>query len=73
MIYTVKVCPNSRRNEVSVDGEIKIWTTSKPIDNDANLSVIRQLAEHFGVAKSKIKIIRGEKSRIKIVDIILDK
>ena len=69
MIYTVKVYPNSRRNEVSIDGEIKIHTTSKPVDDQANHAVICLLAEHFGVAKSKIKIIRGEKSRIKIVDI----
>lgn len=73
MIYNVKVYPNSRRNEVSVDGEIKIHTTSKPVDDQANNAVIRQLAEHFGVAKSKITIIRGEKSRLKIVDITLDK
>jgi uncharacterized protein YggU (UPF0235/DUF167 family) len=73
MIYNVKVYPGSRRNDISVDGDIKIWTTSKPVDDQANNAVIRQLAEHFGIAKSKIKIIRGDKSRLKIVDIILDK
>ena len=39
------------------------------LDGAANVAVIKMLAEHFGVPKSQITIIRGETSRDKIVEI----
>jgi uncharacterized protein (TIGR00251 family) len=68
--YNVKVCPGARRNQVSADGDgVKVWTTAKPADGAANAAVVKSLAEYFDVPKSRVKIIRGEKSRTKIVEI----
>ena len=37
---------------------LKIYTTTAPADGKANESVIKLLSEHFGIAKSRVKIIR---------------
>jgi uncharacterized protein YggU (UPF0235/DUF167 family) len=57
---------------MSVGADIRIWMTAKPVDGAANDAAIKRLAEYFNVPKSKIKIICGEKSRIKTVEIDLD-
>lgn len=72
MICNVKVYPRAKRNCMSVGADIRIWMTAKPVDGAANDAAIKRLAEYFNVPKSKIKIIRGDKSRIKTVEIDLD-
>ncbi len=47
----------------------KVYTTVAPTDGHANEAVIKLLSEYFNIAKSKIKIVRGEKSRDKVIDI----
>ena len=51
------------------DGELKIQITAPALENKANTHLIKFLAKHFGVAKNKVKIIRGEHSRHKLVSI----
>ena len=72
---TIKVTPNARKDEVIIETDIfgtityKIKTTKPPEDNKANNAVIELLAKHFKIAKSKIKIIKGETFRMKVVEI----
>ncbi|GHS97010.1 UPF0235 protein [Bacteroidia bacterium] len=47
----------------------RVYVTAAPADGAANRAVIKLLAEHLGVAKSKIRIIRGETSRDKLMEI----
>jgi len=42
---------------------------SPPIDGKANAAVVEVLAKHFKVAKSSVKIVGGERSRNKVVEI----
>jgi len=59
-----------RSDKVEKDKDIlKVYVTAVPEKGKANEAVIVLLAKHFGVAKSKIKIIKGEASRWKIVEI----
>ena len=51
------------------NGVYRVHITAAPVDGAANVAVIKMLAEHFGVPKSQITIIRGETSRDKIVEI----
>jgi len=44
-----------------------IWVKSPAKEGKANEQVIKLLAKHFGVAKSKVKIISGLKSRQKVI------
>jgi len=42
----------------------------KPIHNSANMELIDLLSLYFNVSKSSVKILRGFKSRKKIVEIL---
>ncbi|MDP3057054.1 MAG: DUF167 domain-containing protein [bacterium] len=53
------------------DGELyKVYVTVAPEQGKANKKMIELLAEYFKVSKSQIRIIKGEMSRNKIVEII---
>ena len=71
MKFSVKIQPKSSKEAVEqlADGSYKIFVHSPPIDRKANATVVEVLAKHFKVAKSNVKIVIGEKSRSKIVEI----
>ncbi|MDR0967616.1 MAG: DUF167 domain-containing protein [Rickettsiales bacterium] len=66
MQTNVRITPNARQNKIALP---RIWTTATPSDGAANDAVIKMLAKHFGVPKSKIRIIRGATSRDKVIEI----
>lgn len=49
------------------DGCLKLAITSPPVDNKANHAVISYLAEFFHVARNRIRLDSGEKSRRKLL------
>jgi len=64
------VVPNSSRNEVVEEGGIfKVRGTAKAIDGKANKAVIDVLADYFGLKKGQVRILRGEKSREKVIEL----
>ena len=67
----LRVIPRARQNKITTDadGTLRVHITAAPVDGAANVAVVRALAEHFDVPKSQIKIIRGETSRDKVVEI----
>jgi len=70
-IVKIKVVPNARKNEVlGEEGRLKVYVTSPPTGGKANKAVVELLAEFFGIKKGDVKIIKGEKSREKIVEIV---
>lgn len=69
-VVTLKIVPNSSRNEVvKEDDYIKIKITAPPVENKANKVLVEFLSKKLSVAKSKIKIIRGETSKLKTISI----
>jgi hypothetical protein len=70
----IKVVPNARKNKVFEEGErLKVYVTSPPTGGKANKAVIKLLADFFEVKRGDVKIIKGEKSREKIVEIGIEK
>ena len=70
MKIDVKVIPNARKERiVDEDGLLKVYVTAPALDGKANKALIDLLAEHFGVKKGDVRIVKGEKSREKIVEI----
>jgi len=70
MKVSIKVIPNAKKNEVSQEGEkLKVRVTAPAVDGRANKAVIEILAEFFKIKKNHVRIIKGEKSREKIVEI----
>ncbi len=67
-IINVRVVPNAKKNEIIQQADcLKIKVTAPPVEGKANEILIEVLAEHFNVKKSAIRIIKGERSRNKMV------
>ncbi|MBR3365837.1 DUF167 domain-containing protein [Candidatus Saccharibacteria bacterium] len=70
MKYEVKVTPGAKKEEITVEGDkITIRTPKRAHDGEANEAIVKILAKHFHTGKSNIKIIRGQTSKIKIIEI----
>ena len=72
--YRVRVTPKASRNaitEESVDGErlFKVSVTTVPEGGKATADVIKLLAKHLGVAKSRLVLVSGSKSRDKVFEL----
>ncbi len=68
----VKVIPKSSRTELAgylPDGTWKIKVAAAPEKGKANRALVDFLAEHFGVAKSRIRITSGETSQLKRIHV----
>ena len=63
--------PQSKRQELKriSDGEYVVSIHAPAREGKANRAVIELLAEHFSVPRLSIKIIRGESSKRKLVEI----
>ena len=71
-IITVKLYPKSGMNCVEESERyLLVRTTEVPEKGKANNSLIKQLAKHYHIAQSKIKIVQGTKLRKKLVEIDL--
>ena len=50
---------------------LKIYLTAAPIRGKANKELIKLLSEKLNIGKNKIRIIKGEKSKEKIIEVSL--
>lgn len=69
---SIHLKPNSRHREEVVpndDGSLTIYTKALAIEGRANLAAVKLLAKHFGVAPSKVKLVRGAASKYKVFEI----
>ncbi len=71
LIFTVRVIPKSSRSEImgEHDGALKVKLNAPPIDGAANAELVRLLAKTFGVPKSQIEILKGQRSKTKQIKI----
>ena len=72
MKLTIRVSVRSSKNEVvglMPDDSLKVRLTAPPVDGQANEALIKLLSEYFKVAKSKIQIVAGQRSKKKIIEI----
>ena len=69
MLYKVSV--SFHRNYVKItDDHIEIGIMEKPVKGKANVEIIKQIAKHLGISKSQVRIVAGEKSQDKLVEVI---
>lgn len=68
---SVKVQPRSSRNQVcgESDGMLKIKLTAPPVEGEANQALIEFLARQLQITRGQVRLIRGESSRQKLVEI----
>jgi uncharacterized protein (TIGR00251 family) len=70
MRIQLKVIPGAKRNEWKSEGEqVRVYLTAPAVDGKANAALVRFLAEYYGVKISQIEIIKGLKSRNKVINI----
>jgi uncharacterized protein len=67
----VEVKPNAPRTEIiGRKGKVVVLKVhSPPVEGQANIAVIEFLADILGIAKSRIQLVRGQKSRKKVLAI----
>jgi uncharacterized protein (TIGR00251 family) len=68
-IIRVRVTPKSARPGVAGyrHGILEVRVSSPPVRGEANRELVRVLSDHFEIAKSGVKILSGERSRLKTV------
>ena len=71
MKVTIFAHPNSKKPRVEKDlfGGLHIYVNQPPLDGKANKAVIEALAKYFKTSKSKVVLVRGEKSKQKTFNI----
>ena len=71
MRVVVRVKPGSSKGPLVESDEegLVIYVREKAIDGAANEGVIKLLADHFDVPKSRVRVVRGHTARIKQVEI----
>jgi uncharacterized protein YggU (UPF0235/DUF167 family) len=74
---TVRVKPGSRRGPLveatpeDPAASVTVHVRERAVDGAANAGVVAALAEHFGVPRRDIEIVRGHAARIKRVRVDL--
>ena len=68
---TVKVHPRARRSALAgrIGNAWKLSLAAPPVDGKANDECVRYLAEFAGVPRSRVRIVMGLTSRLKVVEI----
>ena len=65
----VRLRPRGRGDELIgiVDGVLQARVSAPPVDGRANKALCKLIAKRAGVAPSRVAVVRGEKSRDKLV------
>jgi uncharacterized protein YggU (UPF0235/DUF167 family) len=66
----VRVKPGSRKGplvevEVGDDGALTIYVPERAVEGQANQAVVKVLAKHLGVPRSRLELVSGATSRVK--------
>ena len=69
--YTVRVKPGSKRPgiEPAEDGALIVRVAARAVEGAANEAVVRALAAHLGVPRSRVAVVRGHTARTKLIDV----
>jgi uncharacterized protein (TIGR00251 family) len=67
---TIRLQPASNKDEITGwmdDGTLKVKVKVKPVEGQANASLINLLSKRLQIPKSRIEIVMGEKSKQKTI------
>jgi uncharacterized protein (TIGR00251 family) len=69
--FRVRVTPRSSRDVVAGEraGILLVRLTAPPVEGLANEALVRFLSKSLGVPRSAVRLVSGEKSRIKTVSV----
>lgn len=66
---TIRLQPRGRRNAIEGerDGILRVSVAAAPVAGRANAALCKLIAKRAGVARGSVSVIRGERSREKVV------
>lgn len=67
----MRVQPGSKRDEILGlrDGALWVRVSAPPVEGKANRKLIEIIADRLSVPKGKVKLVKGETSRLKEIEI----
>lgn len=67
----VRLTPRGHRDELIgvEDGVLHARVSAPPVDGKANAALRKLLAKRLGIGPSKVTVVRGQKSRDKLVEV----
>lgn len=72
MKISVNVKPGSKKGpfvEVTPEDTLQVYVKEQAIDGKANNATLDLIAKHYGVSKSRVKVMSGHTSKRKIIEI----
>jgi uncharacterized protein (TIGR00251 family) len=65
----IRLQPRAKRNAIvdERDGVLRVSVAAAPVDGLANAALCKLIAKRAGVARGRVSVVRGERSREKIV------
>jgi hypothetical protein len=70
-LIRVRIAPRASRDAIGamLGDELVVRVTAPPVDGQANEAVVRLLAKRLKVARGAVTIVRGLRSRQKLVEV----
>ena len=67
----MRIAPRASRDAIGamLGGELIVRVTAPPVDGRANEAVTRLLAKRLRVARGAVTIVRGQRSRRKLIEV----
>jgi uncharacterized protein YggU (UPF0235/DUF167 family) len=67
----VRLQTRARRNAIREerDGVLRVSVAAAPVNGQANAALCKLIAKRAGVARGRVSVIRGERSREKVVHV----
>ena len=71
LLLSIHVQPGARRTEIAgLHGEaLKVRVQARAVQGEANAALVAFLAGQFGVPRRQVRIVRGDTSRDKLIEI----
>jgi uncharacterized protein (TIGR00251 family) len=72
MKLSVTIKPNSRKGplvEAGHDGSLTVYVREPAVDGKANAALVKVVAEHLGLPKTRVKLVRGSTSKSKTLEV----
>jgi uncharacterized protein (TIGR00251 family) len=67
----IRLQTRARRNAILEErnGVLRVSVAAAPVDGQANVALCKLIAKRAGVARGRVSVIRGERSREKVVHV----
>jgi uncharacterized protein (TIGR00251 family) len=67
----IRLQPRAKRNAIldERDGVLRVSVAAAPVDGRANAALCKLIAKRAGVARGRVSVVRGERSREKVVEV----